>query len=315
MKARLPTRLTKGKIKILLTEFTERQEREKASALTKIISLVEGYKRTEREYLSTTKAKIGALLNGYKEVSHLTINRLDSLIQGFKDKEKEYVEKRLPLFKNLLNGYFETLRRLRESQRTTAEEINILDVLGFTYDELRHSKFLAYLFDPLETHAQGNLFFKIFLKELGLPEDYTQIDYKVKTEETGDESRIDIEIMSKTRGEKGFMIHIENKVGDAPKRKQIERESRDLLIKADAMGIPKNCRHGYLLSVKNEVNLDGTQFKWIGWGKIAKCLETFIREAKAERARWVAEQYLECIEKHILKEITKEEEVKNEETE
>lgn len=290
METRLKSGLTKSKIQLLLTDFNERQKREKASALNKIVSLIEGYKRTEGEYFSAFKAKIGRLLNGYKEVSRLTINRLDSLIQGFKDKEKECVEKRLPLFDNLLNGYFETLNRLRESQRSTAEEINILDVLGFTYDELQHSKFLAYLFDPLETHAQENLFFKIFLKELGLPEDYAQIDYKVKTEVTGDESRIDIEISRM----KSFIIHIENKVGDFPKREQIERESEDLLEKANAMGIPKNCRHGYLLSVKNEVNLDGTQFKWIGWDKIAKCLVTFIKEAKAERARWVAEQYLEC---------------------
>lgn len=292
---------TKNRIKLLLSGFNEAREREGALALNRIVSLVEGYKRTEGEYFSASKAKIDGLLTGYKKVSLSTINRLDSLIQGFKDKEKEYVEKRVPLFQNLLKGYFETLNRLREQQSTTAEEVNIFEVFEFVPLETQHSKFLIWLFDPLETHAQGNLFFKIFLKEVSLAEEYAQIDYKVKPEVKHEESRIDIEIIGIKNDVKKFIIHIEVKVTASPTERQIEKESRDLVKKANAMGIPENCKHGYLLSIKNEVSLNGTQFKWIGWDMIEKCLVTFIREAKAERARRIAEQYLECIKKNIIK--------------
>jgi len=117
------------------------------------------------------------------------------------------------------------------------------------------------------------------------------------------------------RDEKGFIIHIENKVGDTPKREQIEREYRDLVKKANAMGMPESRKHGFLLSIKEPEK--EIPFKWIGWDIIAKCLLTFIKEAKAERTRWIAEQYLECIKKNIIKGKTeiKEVEVKNEETE
>lgn len=317
MNVKSKTISTKERLKILLSGFNEAKEREEASAINSIVSLVEGYKRTEGEYFSASKVKIDGLLTGYKKGSLLTINRFKSLTQGFKNKEKEYIEKSIPLFQNLLKGYFETLKKLRERQRTTAEDINILDVLGFTYDEIRHSSFIAYLFDPLETHAQENLFFKIFLKELGLPEQYAEIEYKVRPGVAYNESIIDIEIISKMRGEKGFIIHIENKVRDVPKMEQIERESRDLVKKAKVMGIPENRMHGFLLSVKNGAPLKVKQFKWIGWDIIAKCLVTLLGEAKAERTRWAAEQYLECIKKNIIKKETeiKEVEVKNEKTE
>lgn len=179
---------------------------------------------------------------------------------------------------------------------------------------MRHSKLLAYLFDPLETHAQGNLFFKIFLKEVGLPQEYSEIEYKVKREVAQEESRIDIEIISKKGGENGFIIHIENKVGDPPKKEQIEREYRDLLKKANTMGISENRTYGFLLSIKKPE--EKIPFKWIGWDKIAKCLKIFKEEAQAQNVKFIIKQYLECVEKNIIKErIKREKEEENEEIE
>ncbi len=300
--------LTKERIKHLLTGFNEAKGREDASALNSIVSLVEGYKRTEAGYFSASKVKVGKLLTGYKEVFRLTLKRYESLIKGFKNTEIRYTEDKKQLFDKLLFGYFATLKQFREKQRTTAEDINILDVLGFTYDEIRHTRFIAYLFNPLETHAQGNLFFKIFLKEVSLTEEYVENDYEVKTEETSDESKIDIEIISKKLGADGFIIHIENKVSAGVDRKQIEREYRDLEKKANAIRIPESRKHGFLLSVKEPE--EKIPFQWIGWHQIAICLETFSKEAKAERAKWAAEQYLECIKKNIIKTKTKKIETK-----
>jgi hypothetical protein len=289
MKASSKFTLTKDRIGLLLSGFNEVQGRETAFTLNRIVSTI----------------------GGYKSAALSTINSFESIIQGFKNKEKEYVKTMRPAFERLLTGYYVTYNNLRKTQCQTAEDINIFDAFNFIPLETQHSKFLIWLFKPLETHAQENLFFKIFLKEVGLPEEYAQIDYKVKPEVKHKESRIDIEIMSKKGGEQGFIIHIENKVGIAPNREQIEKENRDLEKKAKAMRIHENRKHGFLLSV---VEFKDIPFKWIGWDKIVKCLVTFINEAKADRAKWAAEQYLKCIKKNILKVKIKpkEEEARNE---
>lgn len=273
------------------------------SRLKRVISLIEGYKKAESMYFLSSKNRIENLLTGYKMAKASLFDRFTSFLTEFKNKNDEYTKTMTSRFQILLEDYVKTLKKLRDSQKQSADEINILDVLGFTYDEIRHSKFLAYLFDPLETHAQGSLFFEIFLSEINLPFEYTQVEYRVKPEVQYEESRIDIEIISKRGGAQGFIIHIENKVGAMPYREQIVRENRTLQKKADSMDIPNERRHGFLLSPEkpDEDLLVRTLFKWIGWDIIAKCLENFINAAQAEKAKWAAEQYLECIRKNIIK--------------
>ncbi|MGQ9701642.1 MAG: PD-(D/E)XK nuclease family protein [bacterium] len=284
--------------------------------LGRIISLIEGYRKIKEIYCSSYIKKIDNLLRGYADIKSAKLNSLDSPVKGFAKLSDNYTKNTISRFQTLFDGFNAELKELRKRQRETAEEINILKVLDFTYDEIKHSKFLAYLFDPLETHAQASLFFEIFLKELNLPQEYSQHDYKVQTEVAQDESRIDIEIISKTRGEQGFIIHIENKVTAMPQREQIQREDRDLQKKAEGMNILNANRHGFLLSSEkpDEDLLKGTSFRWIDWRTIANCLENFIKRAQAEKARWTAEQYLSCIEENIIAKM-KGEEVKNEETE
>jgi len=43
---------------------------------------------------------------------------------------------------------------------------NIFDALGVVRAEIRHSNFLAWLLDPLESHGQGALFLKALLMDL-----------------------------------------------------------------------------------------------------------------------------------------------------
>ncbi|MEO0136427.1 MAG: PD-(D/E)XK nuclease family protein [candidate division WOR-3 bacterium] len=191
-------------------------------------------------------------------------------------------------------------------------------MLDFTYDELRHSRFIAYLLDPLATHAQGKLFFEIFLKKLNLPPDYAQDDnYRVQPEVQHAESRIDIEITHKRGCGRKFIIHIENKVGSMPDKSQIDKENRDLIKEAKSMEIPNENRHGFLLSPEDPGAefFAGTVFKWLGWDTVAECLKDFINQAQAEKAKWMAGQYLECIEKNIIKAKREKEEVKNAEIE
>ena len=86
----------------------------------------------------------------------------------------------------------------------TGDNFNIFKIIGLTSNEVRvHSAFIAELLNPNGSHGQGTIFFKLFIKELGLEielrEDKVTVEVEksigVKTENTG--GRIDILISKK----------------------------------------------------------------------------------------------------------------------
>ncbi|MBS4014967.1 MAG: PD-(D/E)XK nuclease family protein [Candidatus Latescibacteria bacterium] len=287
------SRLTINKISKLLNNYNALRIQISQFELYRISNIIEKYHTINNQYCKTKIKSIQNILGGYKNISSTTIEK----------------------FKRLLIEYNATREKLLISQRESADDLNILDVLDFTDDEIRHSKFLAFLLDPLETHAQGNLFFKIFLEEINLPIEYAESKYTVKKEVKGEESIVDIRIRSKESGENGFVIYIENKTKSAVGENQIINESKDLNKAAKISEIPDSRKHGFLLSVKkDEEALKGTYFNWISWKQIVKCLDKFIEQSQAIKVKWAAEQYMKCIEKHVIKEVLKTErkEINNE---
>ena len=72
-------------------------------------------------------------------------------------------------FETGLTTYLECRERWAASQVALADDFNLFRVMNVEYDEVRHSKVLAWLLDRrIEhgTHAQGNLGFRLFLEEL-----------------------------------------------------------------------------------------------------------------------------------------------------
>src|SRR5262245_8288893 len=74
---------------------------------------------------------------------------------------------------NVLDELFPRFHKARkdwaESQRESADEFNLFEVMEVERDEVGHSKILAWLLDHrIEhgTHPQGNLGFRLLLKEL-----------------------------------------------------------------------------------------------------------------------------------------------------
>lgn len=53
------------------------------------------------------------------------------------------------------------------------DRFNVFETIGFTDQELMHSRFLAFLLDPRQSHALGDLFIKGFLKEVLFSADKT----------------------------------------------------------------------------------------------------------------------------------------------
>ena len=93
---------------------------------------------------------------------------------------------------------------------------------------------MSWLFDPYETHNQGDLFFKNFLVFFGFNVTYNRGGYKVKREHPGNESIIDILIYGRE-----FIFYIENKTLSSEGYDQTNREYRDLMKLSKALDIKK----------------------------------------------------------------------------
>jgi len=90
------------------------------------------------------------------------------------------------------------------------KEFSFMKIFGLEHDELVHSSFLAWLFDPLESHDLGSLFVKRFLEGTGLK--IEELDFsalQVETEKSSDKSRLDIRIFDSCGK---FQCIIENKI-------------------------------------------------------------------------------------------------------
>ena len=111
----------------------------------------------------------------------------------------------------------------RESLRAEALDLNVFDVIGFSHEELAHSRALAWLLDSDSSHHQGNFFFRRFLSSVKLPLEWAEADYKVQTEVQGNQSRIDIRVYTERR----FVIDIEVKVRAKEGVEQLLRETAD----------------------------------------------------------------------------------------
>ena len=131
------------------------------------------------------------------------------------------------------------------------------------------------------THAQGNLGFRKFLFEIGLPTMYARTAYRVRTELPGDESRIDVEVACPRE----FLLHIECKIWSGEGEDQTSREWTDMQRRSRELGIPKgkreHCVHGLLLT------LDGTgpkdnRFQPITWRQVARVFDSFGRDAEPQ---------------------------------
>ncbi len=205
----------------------------------------------------------------------------------------------------MLAGYREKHSQWASSQRSLADDFNLFAVLGVEYDEINHSKLLAWLLDRrIEhgTHAQESLGFQLFLKELQ-PEldpesklqvgDYaTERRYWVRREVSCSESRVDIEIAASGK----FIIHIENKILASEGEDQTEREWRGLNKRGESLGIPQEHRHAIFLTLDGRPPADD-HFRPVGWERIADVLNEFARQVRPRYVRLFARHYAEAVRK------------------
>ena len=71
------------------------------------------------------------------------------------------------MIENILNEY-ERINKEYKKKQIEGEEFNVFHLINDIYGigETKHSRFLAFLLNPKETHGKGNLFLKLFLEKL-----------------------------------------------------------------------------------------------------------------------------------------------------
>jgi hypothetical protein len=206
----------------------------------------------------------------------------------------------IPQFEQLLDEYDRQQDSWREEQKSRADGFNILRTMRLNRKELCHSDILAWLLDPMETHAQGKLGFLLFLRELSLPEEFASKNYRVIRELAGKESQLDIVI----EAEGGFLIGIENKIDSEEGDNQTNREWNDLERRKIALSIPTEITAFFL--TPDEAKPLCNFFKPISWQLIANIFEAFADEAKAELVKIFAKHYAETIRNEIVPAIEEE---------
>ena len=209
------------------------------------------------------------------------IRVLDGLLPAFRDKRKKWAE----------------------TQRQSANDFNLLAVMGVHWDEICHSKILAWLLDhriESGTHAQGDLGFRLLLEELrpelgkeraGQLMAYArEQDYWVRREVSGDEAKVDIEIAACGR----FLVHLENKIHSVEGKDQTDREWRDLQARRNELGVPEEACYAIFLTLDASKAMN-INFRSIGWNRIAKVAEKFADRSKPPEVKLFARHYAKAI--------------------
>ena len=124
-----------------------------------------------------------------------------------------------------LKGLLEDEQLLDELLRMS-NEFNVFDVMHNARHEIRHSKVLAWLLNPNESHNVGRVFFDLFARKVY---DVTQAPEFLNATYLGDEAeiRVDTEIMKidilVTAPSEKIAIAVENKTGSKEHDAQLLR--------------------------------------------------------------------------------------------
>lgn len=265
------------------------------------------------EEAALAKKLFALLLKGYERFATVSPvsaeSRFVELLAGYPSTEQRpIVELTDADRRRLFEGHWKAINDDRVKEEGLATDFNLLDVLGTTYKETRHSMVLAWLLDAdlrkHGTHAQRSLGFELFLQETGLPKSFASGRYWVRREVAGDEARVDIEIAS--RGH--FLIHIENKIHAGEGNRQTDREWSDLQRRALTLGVgnPENVKALFL--TPTGLLPANANFQPISWRQMAQVLEAFAGRAKPPDVKLFASHYARALRKFVVRDEMREEE-------
>ena len=231
--------------------------------------------------------------------------RLQSLVTGHAAFCSQETSQLQSVLSEMLSGFLAERTKWAESQRATADDFNLFEILDVEGDEVCHSKILAWFLDHrIEhgTHAQGSLGLRLFLEELRgeLTENRddrilsyaSEPNYWVHREISGNEARVDIEIAALRK----FLIHVEVKIHSMEGDAQTDREFRDLQARGAELDVPESARHGVFLTLDGR-NATNEKFRPVSWSRVAKVLDQFAAEVEPREVQLFARHYAKAIRK------------------
>jgi hypothetical protein len=175
--------------------------------------------------------------------------------------------------------------------RTSA---NVFSMFNIGTDEVSHSAFLAWLFDPEATHGQGWRFLQAFL-EAAQPQIALQPPdtYRVQTELSGMMSIIDIVVFKA----EACILFVENKTTSPDTPGQHDREIQDLRRLGTTLNVPPECQFPVYLTPYGRHARGRYRRLWhrVAYRDLALTFARLLQEISDERARVLLEDWLETI--------------------
>ena len=220
------------------------------------------------------------------EVSRL--QRVQAFIATFRALREAEREARLEAMRDFL-ATFEAARPLVERR---GKDLNLFHLLGLQTDEVSHSAFLAWLFDPQAAHGEGGRFMQVFLGAarpriaLRLPETYT-----VRTELSGVKSIIDIAVYRVGM----FIVYIENKTVSPDTPGQHDREVEDLRRLGVTLQVPEKHQYLVYLTPYGRRALGTHRELWhrVGYCDLGLALSRQLPEVSDDRTSFVLDDWLD----------------------
>jgi hypothetical protein len=233
-------------------------------------------------------ADLGRLINNFREAKARSLGA-----------ELRWAKDAGVTFSSLLQTFHVRLDAWEMQPKSTAENFNVLGILGLQSRELCHSRIIAWLLDwkshRFGTHGQGSLGFRLFLEALGLDTTWAQERYLLRTEVTGACARTDLEISQSKR----FIISIENKIWAQEGIDQTEREWRDMHERAKRMNVHPDNRVALFLTPRG--HSPGCKgFRVLTWQTMADIFEQFGELAQPIEVKQFAHHYANIVRDKII---------------
>jgi hypothetical protein len=248
-------------------------------------------------------------------MEEVDINAIDKLLiefQTFKiELEQLRIKEDIPQFASLLGEFTAMKKYYHLWNKSEAERYNIFDVLNIRHAETKtHTPYLINLLNPKASHAQGMLFFNLFIDAVApdnkkyLFEDLGIHNIRLKEEKSTLDGRLDIFIESYGREEK-FVIVIENKINAKDQDKQLSRyykycksrgftDENILLIYLTKRG--GNATNSSMKLLEQKRLNDTKVLVNMSYRKDVKgIMESYIEKLESSKVKFIAQQYLNII--------------------
>jgi len=180
------------------------------------------------------------------------------------------------------------------------EEFTVFDVLGTSDYEIRHSNVLSWLVDRNGNHGQGALFLDLLWKRISDEHPLPSLsfrEYSVVREGENESERIDLFIKAE---DSEWVIVIENKIFSPETGDQLDRYFK--YVESHYAPVPHRF-YFYLTPEGLAPAKDENSSSWIpiSYSIVKKVVMEFLESMPPGRVKSFLEQYVEHIEKNVLK--------------